>query len=519
MPVAGLVIPKEQLEQLSPQDVQELADLDAIFEANPLEEYNNPEIPKLFPSYQVHRKQLEFNEIKAPPRGTKAIIAGNRTGKTRGGLADDVIQAVRLEFVPEHLKVCKKFEPPIDIWIGAPKYQKHEDTILPTLRKLIPKGELIEQSFGKSYKAQSRTLRLVGGTTFTFKTYDQDLDAWASAEVHRVHWDEEPNGENSREMRSEARARLLSTDGDELITMSPLLGFSWVNDDVWERRNDDPMISVVQMGMADNPWLSEEAIKDFERGLTHEEIRMRVYGEFVHLGGMFFEEFNERLHVVEPIGLDHLKGQDVVVGIDPGRNRTGVVWVCFDSDNSALVFDEFNPREAIVSEVAAEILRRNEEWGVKQPTYVIDPTSRNASPINADEVAAAYSRHDIDCQWGQNSRQAGILEMKRRLQDRDSRGRPRPSLLFARNCHQAIKQMERYRRDPKARDEWQAVPQNDQTRFDLVDAIRYSVMSRTYGYEEPGEAPKPPPHYDPEVAPPFDPSEFLLEAPPLGDLS
>jgi len=506
------VLPAIDPKTLDAEDAALLAELEQALEANPLLGYNHPDLPKR------HEKQMEFNAIKAPPLGTKAMIAGSRTGKTRGGLADDVIQAVRSEFIPPHLEHCKKWQPPFHVWIGAPKYSKHEDTILPTLRKLIPKGELIEGSFNKSYKAQSRMLRLVSGSTFGCKTYDQDLDAWASAEVHRIHWDEEPNGENGPAMRSEARARLLSTEGDELISMTPLLGFSWVNNDVWEERHTNPKVIVRQMGMKDNPWLTAKAIADYERGLTEDEIRMRVHGEFVHLGGMFFEEFDERLHVIGPIQPDHLKYHDVVIGLDPGRTRTGVVWVSFDKDNSALVFDEWNPgRDFIVSSIAEEIHRRNEFWGIKEPTYVIDPSSRNEQITDKDEVAAAYSRHGINCEWGKNPRGPGITEMKRRLQAKDAKGLPSPTLLYTRDCHETIKQHERYRRDPKARDEWQAIPQNDQTRFDLVDATRYAVMSRTYDFMEPGELPKDPPHYDPVYEPPYDPGEFLIDPAPMGD--
>lgn len=488
-----------------------LEELDRTFAENPLQSYNHPDLG------MVHAKQLEFNAIKPPPMGTKAAIAGNRTGKTRGGLADDVIQAIRPELLPPHLAHCKKWEPPFHCWIGAPKYSKHEDTILPTLRMLIPKRELIEGSFDKSYRAHSRMLRLASGSTFGLKTYDQDRDAWASAEVHRIHWDEEPNGENSRDLRSEARARLISTGGDELITMSPLLGFSWVNDEVWEVRHTDPLVSVVQMGMKDNPWLSAQAIKEFERGLTYEEIRMRVHGEFVHLGGLFYEEFSDRLHVVPALTPDDVRGMDIVVAIDPGRNRTGVTWTAFDKDNSAVVFDEFSPRQTIVPEIAAEIRRRNVFWGAKEPTFVIDPSARNSTLINADQVEAAFEREDIYCEHGQNSRPAGILEVKRRLQARDGKGYASPTLLFSRNCPEVIAQHEKYRRDPKARDEWQAVPQTDRVRWDLCDCVRYSVMARTW--EVPVEEPYRSPAYQPNFEPAFSMQDFRIEPAPLGDYS
>lgn len=495
---------------------QRLAELRRVFQENPLERYNNPALPK------VHEKQMEFHAIQAPPMGVKALIAANRSGKTVACVVDDIIQLVDDRLVPEHLKAFKKWHGPVTIWIGAPKNDTHFKNTVPLLRKFMPKEALIDGEFSKSFKSQpAPELKLANGSTVAFKTYDQDKDAWASAEVHRIHWDEEPNIADSAGLRSEASARLVSTNGDEIIGMTPLLGYSWVHDDVWAVRDTDPLVSVVQMGMDDNPWNTKEAIAKFSARLTEDEKRMRLHGEFVHLGGMFFDEFRDKIHVVDPATPDHVKGQEIVVGIDPGRNRTGVVWIAFDKDNSALVFDEFNPQEAVVPEVAAEIKRRNKAWGVdpNEVTYVIDPSSRNTSAINADQVEAAYAREEIFCQWGQNSRAAGILEIKRRLQDSDRDGNPDPTLVFSRKCTETIRQCERYRRDPKSKDEWAAVPQSDNIRFDCVDATRYAVMSRTY--YEPDEDPYKRPAFQPNYQPPFAQERelFVNETPPMGAFS
>lgn len=497
------------------QFTAKLDELRRALRANPLLRYNNPDLPG-----KIHRKQLEFNAVKAPPLGIKALIAGNRSGKTVSCIVDDIIQLVRREFVPAHLIEFKKFEAPIDIWIGAPKFKKHEDTIIPLLRTFIPKAELIEGSFDRSYNSHTHTIRLVSGSTIGLLTYDQDPDAWASTAVHRVHWDEEPNNAHGRTLRTEARARLVSTDGDEIIGMTPVLGIStWVYEDVFEKRFE-PQITVMGMDIEDNPWNSPKAIESYLGGLTIEERKARKTGEFVHFGGVFFGEFTERFHTTERPSPEHLRGQDIVVSIDPGLRHTGVTWTAFDSDNAGLVFDELDAENMVVTDIAAEIHARNKLWEISaEPVYVIDPSNRNlTSSINADEIEAAYAREEIYCQPGQNSRRAGILEIKRRLQSTDAEGRYRPTLVISRDCTGLIKQMERYRRDPDARDEWQAVPQDERTRFDLVDSLRYGVMSRTWEFDEEPED-KPPPSYEYGVEPPLDPDEFQTEAPPMGDAS
>src|SRR5882672_8321117 len=143
--VADLVIPEHL--QNDPEAQQELAELEAIFEANPLEAYNHPEIANVFPSYKVHEKQMAFHAIKAPPLGIKALIAANRSGKTVACVVDDILQLVPKELLPPHLQPFKKFEGPITIWIGAPKNDTHFKNTIPLLRKFLPKAALKDGKF------------------------------------------------------------------------------------------------------------------------------------------------------------------------------------------------------------------------------------------------------------------------------------------------------------------------------------------------------------------------------------
>jgi len=468
--------------ETNPEAQRQLAQINQALRENPLLHYNNPD---LLPAEKIHRKQLEFHAIKCPSFGVKALIAANRSGKTVACVVDDIIQLVDEQLIPPHLLPYKKFEGPITIWIGAPKNDTHFKNTIPLLRKFIPHGSLIEGRFDKSFKSQpAPELRLNNGSTVAFKTYDQDLDAWAAAEVHRIHWDEEPNTAKSRELRIEASARLVSTEGDEIIGMTPVLGFSWVHDDVWKARHTDPLVSVMQMGMEDNPWNSPEAIEKFRlRCKTKDEYRMRMKGEFVHVGGTFFEEFSDKHHVVDPPTPEQVKDLDVVVGIDPGYTHTGITWTGFDSDNSALTFAELDSTEAVVP-TAKEIKRINLEWGIEDPTYVIDPALVIASKTSSEQVSSAYAREEIYCQPGQKDRRSGILEMKGRFGNR-VKDKLTPTLFYSSECPELIHQTADYRRNPDAADEWATIPQTDSVRFDLVDSLRYAVMSRVWEQPEP----------------------------------
>jgi len=446
------------------ESVARLAEVDAILTENPLQGYNNPELA--FLGGKVHKKQLEFNLIQVPPLGIKAAIAANRAGKTMGCRADDVVQVVPREFVPEHLLGCKKWEPPCHIWVGAPKYAKHEDTTLPLFRKLIPKDALWARSWEKAFRSQSRIIQLECGSTIGLKTYDQDLDAWASAEVHRISWDEEPNTPNSSELRSEARARLISTGGEEIIGMTPLLGYSWVYDDVWLRRGEEG-ISVVTMTMEDNPYNSRQAIKEFEAGLSEDEKRMRLKGEFVHVGGLVYPGLSDSHFVKEP-DKEHVQSQTVYIGIDPGIRTTAVVFVAFDGDNCSLVFDElFLHDENAIPENAAKAIRdRLSFWEIDPRHFLIDPAARNRSLTDARKVQELYRLAGIPVFPAQNDVETGVFEVKRRLEF--------DLLYISEECRKLRYELERYRIDPKTDGRFAVLKQDDHG----CDALRYVCMAR-----------------------------------------
>lgn len=467
-----------------PTIAQGLAEWDALLEANPLVNYNVPGTSK------YHAKQMEFHSILCPPLGIKAAIAGNRCGKTIGCVVDDVIQLIDRDLVPTHLQKFKKWDPPFHVWVGAPKMAKHEDTIVPMFRKWLPKAVLPEGKFGKAYKGQARIIQLTNGSTIGLKTYDQDLDAWASAEVHRIHWDEEPNTLNSAEMRSEARARLLSTGGEEIIGMSPLLGYSWVHDAVWERR-DEPNVGVVHMTMQDNPWLTPEMIAEFEEGLTEEEKRMRVKGEFVHVGGLVYPNLSHE-HFIDPPKLDHVAQQDIYVGIDPGYNTTAVVFVAFDKESHALVFDELylHGKEAIPEGAVPHIRKKLESWGVKPRYFLIDPSARNRSLTDAQQVQELYKNAGMPCHPAQNDRETGCFEVKRRLEYK--------RILISNDCRQLRWEMERYRQDPKPDGSFDVVKEHDH----LCDALRYVCMARPTAPSGRPSVNRRPKIYVPGTAPP-----------------
>jgi|DEB0MinimDraft_3_1074331.scaffolds.fasta_scaffold00708_10 phage terminase large subunit-like protein len=471
-----------------PESLRKIEEFNQVLQANPLY------------AYVPHDKQMEFH---ASTDKLKAFIGGNRSGKTTAAILDCLIQSVDKDFLPDNLKPYKHHEGEFYCRLVSPDFTSTmEGVIFHKIRQWVPRAALKGGSWDKAYDKQRRVLRFANGSWWDFLTYEQDLDKFSGAALHRVCYDEEPPGDKGEAIRQECRARLVDFGGDEVFAFTPLLGLSWAYDAIWERRHDDD-VTVVQVDMDDNPHLDQDAKRDFLAGLTKEEAEARKSGKFVHFSGLFYPEYSDETHLREAPNRDHLKGQDIVVGIDPGFRRTGVVWVAFDNDNGAFVFDEFYPQEMVVGPISEAIKDRNEFWGV-DPIYVIDPSARNRATINAEGVEAEFAREGIYCEHGQNDRASGILEVKARLQQH--------RLVFSSDCRNILWEISRYRRDPRSNDEFAAIKRDDH----LLDAMRYAIMARAWGNLAPNVGRQRRRGFSPTYEPPWSPPERTEQQGPLG---
>lgn len=434
--------------------------------------------------YYPHAKQVHFHNSR---KRIKAFFGGNRSGKTTAGICDDLIQAVDRNCLPEHLQPFKKWTPPFKCRIVSPDFTSTmEGVIFEKIREWVPRNQLAGGSWEKAYDKQRRVLRFDNGSRFDFLTSEQDIDKFSGADLHRVHFDEEPPGEKGRQIYQECRMRLIDHDGDMVFSMTPLFGMSWVYDVVWERRGNEvtrglyeaDLSTVVTVDMDENPHLNEEAKELVLADMTEAERKARKAGQFVHFAGLVYEEFDPGVHVVNPIAPDFLKGNDIYVGIDPGLKTTAVVFCCFDADNSMLVFDEINfsgkgldDTTTIPEEVVKRIREREKKWG-RAAFYIIDPAARIGSLINAENIQSVYARAGLNAIAGQNKVEPGIFEVKRRLERAIKKNRPE-KLHIARNCKQLLWEFSRYRMDPKA-EEFKVMKENDHH----LDALRYVAMAR-----------------------------------------
>src|SRR5690606_23089424 len=100
------------------------------------------------------------------------------------------------------------------------------------------------------------------GSYAEFMSQEQDKTAFQGTSLHRVHFDEEPKYDHGKKVWNECMARLIDEDGDTLVTMTPLLGMSWVYDDLYVPATNGQSANVVvtTVSTEENPNLSRAGI-------------------------------------------------------------------------------------------------------------------------------------------------------------------------------------------------------------------------------------------------------------------
>ena len=101
-----------------------------------------------------------------------------------------------------------------------------------------------------------------------------------------------------------------------------------------------------------------------------------------------------------------------------------------DDENVAYVFSEKILQDKTPADYAQVIRRENARWGVKDPQYVIDPAARSRGQVTAETVMVALAKEGIYATPGQNDVEAGIGQLRTRMQHGEPASSPefRPHL-------------------------------------------------------------------------------------------
>lgn len=383
--------------------------------------------------YVPHQKQIKFH---SSPKKGRQYVGGNRSGKTTGGIAEDVY------WLTGSHPYRRTPEPPVIGRICTVDFKNGVDKIiLPNLRQWLPVSALINGSWEDSYNAAKHLLRLENGSELEIMSYEQDLDKFAGVPRHFIHFDEEP----PKNIFGECKARLVDYRGSYWLTMTPVDGMTWTYDEIYEPgiTGEDPLIDVIVVDMTDNPHIDQEEIQDFLSGLDKEERIIRGKGEYIAIGGLVFKYFDSSEHVVPAIKRPPT-GWTVYESLDHGfNNPTAWLWHAVSPNGDVVTFAEHYKSEMTVEQhamvVKAKEQHYREQYGVVPYLRIADPAIKQRSAVTGYSIQIEYSLQGLDLALGQlRNVDAGLNRMNTYLQNN--------KWFITEDCPNLLKEMRKYKR-------------------------------------------------------------------------
>lgn len=362
--------------------------------------------------YQPHAKQLYFHKAM---QKLLLYIGGNRSGKSYGAVAQDIWYASGthpyIEIPNEQIRgrvVAVDFERGV------------KEIILPIFKSLCPPTYLKGGSWETAWKESERKLYFKYNDSYIeFMSYEQETDKFAGTSRHFIHYDEEP----PMNVFNECQARLVDTEGRAWISMTPVEGMTWLYDKiyaaaenaegktyllegneeigpVWEVPERPHRITVIEVGMNENPHLSAEAREDYLATLDADERAARSKGHFVQTAGKVFKSFQIETHVrtedFDPKWAQR-NGWQIYTSTDHGwNNPTAWLWhaVAPEGDGRVITFAEHYASEMLIEDHAAKVKAMEEAWGLDRTEIIRtgDPAMKQHSAITGTSVLFEYEK-------------------------------------------------------------------------------------------------------------------------------
>lgn len=449
------------------------------FELNPvfIQELFGQALTKaaLFPgidSYKPHESQEKFHRSEAKE---KLYIGGNRSGKTVGSVAESVFRATGKHPYRSDLPIPSRGRVvAVDIEDGIKKI------VLPEFMRWIPPSFLKNGSFEDSYDKQSRTLTLTNKSFIEFMSYEQEVEKFAGTSRHWVYFDEEP----PEDIFNECLMRLVDTDGDYWIAMTPLIEMSWTKDRIYEPwLNGDNSIFVLTVNTDENPHIKIEALERITRGLSDSEKAARRTGSFLTRTGLIYGGiFSKQPYPVGNLVPDivpnlkaYTKGMGYFACMDHGwANPTVFLFCAYNDDGKIIVFDELYAERVLVKDWATRVIKHKEVLDITTVYTVGDPSIQNKNAVTGTSVQSEYQEHGLGIALGNNNVGAGIVRIQNMFADK--------KLFITERCEHLLKEIEEYRYDKFASSKLaqrrnpkdSPLKKNDH----CLDALRYGIMSR-----------------------------------------
>ena len=442
-----------------------------------------------------HLKQIEFHQSA---KRIRALFGGNRTGKTVGGAVESVWYSTGEHSYKKNLKPY--INRPNRGWVVSLTNEVQRDVAQKEILKWLRPDQIVDVVMRVGAKTDIEhgiidllLVRHVSGGTSTigFKTVEQGREKFQGTSQHWIWFDEEP----PKEIYDECLMRLLDTQGDFWLTMTPLKGLTWAYDVIYDNENNNPEVQYWTMEWKDNPFLSLSEIKYLETTIPESEREARQHGRFVALSGLVYKEFREEIHVIDPFPIPH--GWYDKISIDPGYSAPlSCHFYACDDEGTVYVIAEHYVKEQQVEWHAGEIkkIAKKMGWPFTQSGKLLSvmDTAATQKTINAEQTAAElFTQHGIIPQFVNKDVFVGTQRVRQYLTlrplpdghpEKEKYPNGKPRIFIFKTCPKMIWEIKKYRWEETSDGQPSESPRK--TNDHAMDELRYYVMSRPNPFEE-----------------------------------
>lgn len=371
--------------------------------------------------------------------------------------------------------------------------------LLPKFRDLSPRECLLNGSFDKSYVAGESTLHYTEKGkplgSVEFMSNKQDLASFGGPPRDAVGFDEEP----FHEVYKENLMRMTTAKNFEVLMAStPVNGISWAYDELYSKwLAGDASIDYFQYCSVANPYANLDSLVQIMNGLTYEEKKMRLLGEFISLSGLVYGRlFDKNVHVIEPFETGCNCGQTThtdgcpflnflgYLGVDPHMVKDSTAALCFidREDNfyvdtcykSGVNIDQFR------TDIATLLAAKRMAWSVFDPSS--DSTITVFNGLNIFKLCTKNPNPFVRARKGEKyhgSIAAGVQTIKQRLEINEKTKRPKFFIMNRPENQLLIRSMKTLQRDAYANEDVKG--QKDKIQEGVHDhhaCVRYIMQNK-----------------------------------------
>lgn len=252
----------------------------------------------------------------------------------------------------------------------------------------------------------------------TVESFKKNPGGQESSDWDFIHVDEP-----CPEAMFKAAARgLMDRNGKAWFTLTPLSEI-WINDFFFPENPSDRRSSAwAEIGdTRDNPYLTEEAIAEYEATLSDDERACRLNGIPLELSGLVYKEFSRSTHVLTQLPADWKSWDSPppswshFAAIDPHpRTPHAVLFIAVGPHGTPIVYDEIF-LNMTSEDLAKAVLKKLE--GRNHGPVKCDPIAWIEDPISHASMARSFSQHGLFVVKASKSKEHGILHMRSVLKD------------------------------------------------------------------------------------------------------